>query len=105
MTKKNISPWGYFEMDEATGLPLLPEGHYWRVGPSYPSSPHVRVGIMRKSDKRRGKDIEVCSGAASRSTFDKAALLDTAAHTMKYRFGTTEATDLYGDYPPKKLGA
>lgn len=27
MTKKNISPWGYFEMDEATGLPLLPEGH------------------------------------------------------------------------------
>lgn len=104
MTKQYIDPWGYFEMDEATGLPLLPEGHYWRVGPNFEGSPHVRVSIRRKG-KRWGKDIEVCFGASSRSRFNKAELLDTAAHTLKYKFGVSESTELYGDYPPKKLGA
>lgn len=104
MTKQYIDPWGYFEMDDATGLPLLPEGHYWRVGPNYPTSPHVRVSIMRRG-KRWGKDVEVCWGAGFRAKFNKSKLLDTAAHLLKYEFGTSDAIDLYGDYPPKKLGA
>lgn len=104
MTKQYIDPWGYFEMDEATGLPLLPEGHYWRVEPSHRTSPYVRVSIMRTGN-RRGKDVEVCSGAEFRAKLNKTTLLDTAAHTLKYKFGVSESTELYGDYPPKKIGA
>lgn len=104
MTKQYIDPWGYVEMDEATGLPLLPEGHYWRVGPTYSTSPYVRVSIVRTGN-RRGKDVEVCVGAAPRANFNKTTLLDTAAHTLKYKFEVSESTELYGDYPPKKIGA
>lgn len=99
MTVKNISPWGNFVIDDATGLPQLPErGMFWRVTKA--GSYFWQVQLRERTKFGFSKMIE--SRTFNRCTpLRENWILDGAAHCLN-KYGDLT---LIGDYPPKSLNA
>ena len=101
MTNKReyIRPYGEFEMDEATGLPALPEGYFWRV--TRPSRGFWDVQLRKRT--RHGSRCE--AGTASQHEMTASKVKELAGYVLKYKFKkeSTHEMHLVGDYPPKTL--
>lgn len=99
--------WGTFELDDATGLPVLPEGEFWRVKKGVTASIHFRIEHRRKS--RIGSRIVEWHPIEKKDATTK-RLREAAAFTLwkEKKEKASPASDyrkVFGDYPPKKLGA
>lgn len=89
------------ETDPTTGLPKLPEGHFWRVERT---NPGWRMCLMRTMHFQFRGRVEHCiddSGAYPLDALDKHALLTTASTIWHRHFGGQ--LGLIGDYPPKTV--
>ena len=98
-TREYIRPWGEFEMDEATGLPALPEGYFWRV--TRPSRGYWQVQLRKRT--RHGSRCVAWTG--SRFEMTASQVKELAGYVLKYKFekGPAHENHLVGDYPPKTL--
>ena len=101
MTNKReyIRPWGEFEMDEATGLPAVPEGYFWRV--TRPSRGYWQVQLR----KRTWYGSRCVAWTGSRYGMTASKVKDLAGYVLKYKFekGPAHENHLVGDHPPKTL--
>ena len=97
--REYIRPWGEFEMDEATGLPALPEGHFWRV--TRPQGGYWQIQLRKhiRYGSRRVAETE------SRFEMTASNVKELAGYVLKYKFEKEPAHEnhLVGDYPPKTL--
>jgi hypothetical protein len=104
MTVKNIYPWGDFLIDDATGLPAIPENHFWRVTRVAFGFWEVQLRERRKFwfSKKLGSRIR----EVTETPIHEKWILDGAAHALSnyYKRDTRGSNrSLLGDYPPKKL--
>lgn len=103
-------------IDEATGLPELPENYFWRVRPTHKDSPYLRIEMMRgiKVHKRdflgfrklinRNEVVEW--GAVSKDEATPQEVLRTACYVLRKSTNTPVNWEaVVGEYPPKKLEA
>lgn len=101
MTNKReyISPYGEFEMDEATGLPALPEGHFWRVTP--PSRGFWEVQLRKRT--WYGSRCEAWTASGYEMSDSK--VKELAGYVLKYKLEKEPVHEMHlvGDYPPKTL--
>ena len=101
MTNKReyIRPYGEFEMDEATGLPALPEGHFWRV--TRPSRGVWDVQLRKRT--WYGSRCVAAVGYDDRLTAGK--VKELAGYVLKYKLEKEPVHEMHlvGDYPPKTL--
>jgi len=98
----HTSIWGTFAIDPATGLPVTPEGHFWRVKKSF-ATKYIDVELRRKLafGSRR-----VFGTVVLHADLDEAQLFDACIYLLLRvvpRAAKTLRTDLLGDYPPKTL--
>lgn len=101
MTKQNIHPWGEFEIDDSTGLPVVPEGQFWRV--KQPASFSVYSHVQLRRGTRFGSKL-VAQSPIEASELTKKGILSSAAYIVRYQASLKPIDKtLYGDYPPKKL--
>lgn len=93
------------KIDPATGMPELPEGYFWRVKQGYAYAINVQL---------RKRVMGRLSVVVENSVNDDPTpwgVRNLAAYVL-YRWETSTARkqeeaaiqNLYGDYPPKKLG-
>lgn len=97
MTNKReyIRPWGEFEMDEATGLPAVPEGHFWRV--TRPSRGYWQVQLRKRT--RHGSRCVAWTGSRLEMTVRQ--VKELAGYVLGYKLEKEPGQLLVGDYPPK----
>ena len=112
--------WDPDDIDEATNLPRVPEGYFWRVGDD-------GLGIAQVMLKRHRKgwfpaeEGNYCLHWAQRDIREEGsvyfdpedpedlvyiaarAVLNERADELNKRQKNREIADLFGDYPPKKL--
>lgn len=103
MTTREIYPWGMFEMDDETGLPKPPEGHFWRVKKGY--SGYWRVEL-RLNVLSFSKVVESRTFGFDAHAVTKENILDGAGHVLtriRERGYLKSDLRLLGDYPPKSL--
>lgn len=118
------------DIDVETGLPKLPDGYFWRIAPWYSaldsSAPYVIQVELRNRSRRRNWRLKMidCDYEVGRlnirwSTMvngfesDRRELIREVAEKVysqvRYRLNqeaeVADIESLYGDYPPKKLGA
>lgn len=87
--------------DSTTGLPELPQGHFWRVKKSI--GPFADVQLIKKV-WIFNRVVEWTS--LYRYELTPSEIRSCADFILRYKnpFGSrTGDTSLYGDYPPKKL--
>ena len=98
-TREYIRPWGEFEMDEATGLPTLLEGHFWRV--TWPQGRFWQVQLR----KRTWYGSRCVAWTASRSEMTASKVKELAGYVLTYKFEKEPVHEMHlvGDYPPKTL--
>lgn len=113
------------DIDVATGLPVVPEGYYWRV--AYEDGNYYKytnVSLMRKAFRRNGKpkrrddEVQTCSfepGPEGRAAKDKGAwvswkILESAEYILTIQEDRLQRAELIatmktyeGNYPPKTL--
>ena len=98
-----------YVIDEETGLPVLPEGFFWRVYKSHSNSKHYRVGVFYRTWLGRRKLVHrEAWSAGSLHKISPEDIRDTAHHALRQwdKHTGPESDDwksLLGDYPPKKL--
>jgi len=101
MTNKReyISPYGEFEMDEATGLPVLPEGYFWRV--TWPRDGFWQVQLR----KRTWYGSRCVAWTCGRYEMTAGKVKELAGYVLKYKFEKEPVHEMHlvGDYPPKTL--
>lgn len=105
-------------IDPATGLPELPENHFWRVYQSSASSPYLRVSIFRRDTHSREvgvfhkriqqtvSEVEVEWTALYNFEANEAQIKKDAIYVyQKFRgaFPKHNWQQYLGDYPPKTL--
>lgn len=104
MTWIEIFPWGKLEIDDATGLPALPEGHFWRVRKAFLASEYTEVQIRQRGRIGSRRVVYVTTETALLTGHEH--LLRIAAQAA-WRFRKSlplkPDLELFGDYPPKKL--
>lgn len=93
------------EIDEQTGLPKVPEGHFWRVKFSSDSwYPELIVQLRRK---RSIGSKYVFGGAKNVQGYAKSVtpemVLEGATEVYENWQKHLSAVPLFGDYPPLKL--
>lgn len=95
-------------IDPATGLPQLPEGYFWRVRKDTFFRQYSYIEI-RKPGRLFGSKIVV---QATRHTEDIdeqeiRTFADMLSEELEEKLNPKPRTEknLFGDYPPKKLGA
>ena len=101
MTNKReyIRPYGEFEMDEATGLPAVPEGYFWRV--TEPQGGGWSVQLR----KRTWYGSRCAAGTVTRCEMTASKVKELAGYVLKYKFEKEPVHEMHlvGDYPPKTL--
>lgn len=106
MSKRiDIWPYGAHELDDATGLPVVPEGMFWRIRKTI--NPFAHVELRRK--------LAIGSTLVERAVCYRFELtgpreiLSTCAFVLnqvhKNRRLEKAAFKPWGDYPPRKLGS
>lgn len=97
--REYIGPYGEFEMDEATGLPAVPEGYFWRV--ARPQEGYWQVQLR----KRAWYGSRCVAGTASRFEMTSRKVKELAGYVLKYKFEKEPVHEMHlvGDYPPKTL--
>lgn len=97
--------WGSVEIDAETGMPVLPEGYFWRVRADRDSSGYIDVQIRRKFWIFSRAVVSTCS--SKKNVKSGETILADAAYLVRNKFKTpTEPKPwehFLGDYPPKKL--
>ena len=95
--REYIRPWGEFEMDEATGLPTVPEGYFWRI--TRPQGRFWQVQLR----KRTWRGSRCVAETASRCEMTASSVKELAGYVLKYKFEKEPAHEMHlvGDYPPK----
>lgn len=95
------------KIDEATGLPELPKGYFWRVHETHNESNYFRVSLMRKKIWPLGRGVVEEWTADSITEMSEPRVLDMANWVYREwrKLRTSGNETLFGDYPPKKLGA
>lgn len=107
--REYISPYGEFEMDEATGLPALPEGHFWRV--TRPQGGYWQVQLRKRTwygsrcVAGTASGPRCVAGTASGYEMTASNVKEQAGYVLKYEFEKEPVHERYlvGDYPPKTL--
>ena len=97
--REYIRPYGEFEIDEATGLPVLPEGHFWRVTRPRDGSWQVQLR------KRTWYGSRCVARTYSQYEMTASEVKTLAGYVLKFEFkrATVHEMHLIGDYPPKTL--
>ena len=96
-----------------TGLPELPEGHFWRLAPEgYGRG--VEVEIRRKRLGLRALSVLVAHGTiygtgafATSIPYERVEVEDvrrTAERVLETWASRSRGRSIFGDYPPKSLG-
>lgn len=104
MNVQEIYPWGHFVIDEATGLPLVPEKHFIRVRRSMPG--YWRLELRRKRPGWFSRVEESAVSDIQQKPITRDRVLEGAAYVLwRYAKRTNGKSDLslIGDYPPKAL--
>lgn len=115
MTMTRIEPWGTFEIDDATGLPVVAEDMFFRVTESSEGFWKVELHQRTETRKRWGKIVDssvvVEDGTARESarpiTSENVRYLAGYCIYMLRNHSTVgqrSDASLVGDYPPKSLG-
>lgn len=84
--------------DPATGLPELPEGHFWRITRS--AGDYLRVQIRRKL--RLGSRV-VAWSVVLKSKANPEEIVHAAGYAMRDLRQGKRWREYLGDYPPKTL--
>lgn len=101
MTSRYIDPWGTFEIDDATGLPQVPEGMFWRVKKQ--TSLHWRVEL-REEKFFSSRLVSYATSRYDIAPVSKENILSSAAFALtEYRRTSHGDMSLLGYYPPKKV--
>jgi hypothetical protein len=96
---KEVYPWGSFVIDSTTGLPVAPEGMWWRV--TRRSGGYWRVKLMTGHQFFRRTVKSSISGPGTPIT--RSNILEGAGYCL-YQFQKSgDERSLIGNYPPKKL--
>lgn len=97
--REYIRPYGEFEMDEATGLPTLPEGYFWRV--TRPSRGYWQVQL-RKCTWYGSRCV---AWTESQHEMTASKVKELAGYVLEYKFEKEPVHEMHlvGDYPPKTL--
>lgn len=95
--------WGTFELDDATGLPVLPAGQFWRVSNSRAGN---SVGVQRREKRRRGSRPVGRQHSVLKNEATPEEILGTAEYILWKETQSPDADyrKVLGDYPPNKLG-
>lgn len=88
------------KIDENTGLPELPEGHFWRIKDSSPE--YLRVQIRKRA--WIGSKVMAWSVVRKSNATPDEVLRTATLVLWEIKHGANWRNCL-GDYPPKKLGA
>lgn len=106
MTERYIDPWGYFEMDDDTGLPATPEGMFFRVR-RLRTQGYWHVELRRKTRYgSRVVEYTVEDWDSEYRPLSQETVLHDAAYVMwrlRDRAKHNHDLSLLGDYPPKTL--
>lgn len=89
-------------IDPKTGLPELPEGHFWRVKMGSLSINHLELRKKAWYGSRKLHDRALFYYDRNKNVLDPAGEIERAATSIMNEF-IDPWTDYYGDYPPKKL--
>lgn len=110
MTRITIHPWGTFDVDPTTGMPVLPEGQFWRVKRIF-FGQFWEVQLRQRGMFWSYKVESRTFGNEAPITRDN--VLNGAGHCLKEvaerraahesAKGEPVGKDLLGDYPPKRL--
>lgn len=99
-------------IDEATGLPALPEGFFFRVHEASYSSSYHYVTIYQKVQKRflfwtYTADVQHIFTERIYPFLTEDNIRKSARKCLQQwkDWDAAQASNLLGDYPPKKLGA
>lgn len=109
MTERYIDPWGYFEMDDATGLPATPDGMFFRVCRGRVLRGYWYVELRRKTwyGSRVVESTPLDWDAETkRDVMSRESIVYNAGYVMwklRERPEYTHDLSLLGDYPPKTL--
>ena len=95
--REYIRPYGEFEMDEATGLPTVPEGYFWRV--TRPQGRFWQVQLR----KRTWYGSRRVAWAVYQHEMTASKVNELAGYVLKYKVKKEPAHEMHlvGDYPPK----
>lgn len=102
MTTHTHRSWGTFELDDATGLPVLPAGQFWRVSKSA-ASPYVDVQRWKK--RRWGSRPVGNHHPVQKNEATPEKILGAAEYILwkEAQGPDPDYRKVLGDYPPKKL--
>lgn len=100
MATQRIEPWGTFEMDDSTGMPVVPEGHFWRVKRVWPS--FWEVQLRKKRPGWFSEKVEYATFSTYRG-ITRTHILDGAGYCLTRTKRVKMDNSLLGDYPPKTL--
>jgi hypothetical protein len=94
--------WGTFELDDATGLPVLPAGQFWRVSKSVGSS---YVDVQRREKRRWGSRPVGKQHPVQKNEATPEEILEAAEYILWKEVQSPDADyrKVLGDYPPKRL--
>lgn len=102
MTTHTHRSWGKFELDDATGLPVLPAGQFWRVSYSRAGN---SVDVQRREKRRWGSRPVGRHHSVLKNEATPEEILGVAEYILwkEVRSPDPDYRKVLGDYPPKKL--
>lgn len=97
-----IWPYGNYALDASTGLPVLPEGHFWRIRRSLHPYAYIEVREKRRFGSRKITEIIAMQDELeNRSVVLRKCAQALTQHRERIERARPKFTG-YGDYPPKK---